>query len=119
MKKKNGISLLMAVAVAATFALPFGCSKGMGVGGTHDNPAAVDTSGVPPLPAEHGGGAEHGAEATHAEGAPAEGPGSEAAHPPALSGTDAQPGHEGTAPAATTAAPAATDTAAHDATTTH
>jgi hypothetical protein len=81
------------------------CTKGRGVGGTQDNPAAVETAGVPEMPA-------HGAAAGHEKAADHEGPTSPAdAH-----GTPTEPGtatsHEAVPTTPASQAPAAGDTAA-------
>lgn len=63
--KRN--SALLAALLSLTLVTVFGCTKGMGVGGTEDSPAAVETAGVSEIP-HHGAaaGGEHGeAKADH------------------------------------------------------
>lgn len=103
MKKKFNSTALLVAAIAA-LSLPFGCTKGMGLGGTDDAPAAVETAGVPPLPESHGsaGSGEHGAAAEHGTTTTAHA--ADSGH--AVTTTDAH------------AAPATATTTAHTATTT-
>jgi uncharacterized cupredoxin-like copper-binding protein len=71
-------STTLSLALCAVVAFTFACTKGHTVGGTDDNPAAVDTGGVPDLPEEHGAatGEHAGAEGTaaHATSTAAAGP---------------------------------------------
>ena len=65
-------SATMSLALCAAVAFSFACTKGRHVGGTDDNPAAVDTGGVPDLPKEgeeHQTTGEAGHEAIAASGA--------------------------------------------------
>lgn len=69
-------SATLSLTLCAVVAFSFACTKGRHVGGTDDNPAAVDTGGVPDLPKE--GEQQPAAEGAHAaeaaSGAQAEGP---------------------------------------------
>lgn len=106
MKKKFNSAALLVAAIAA-LSLPFGCTKGMGLGGTDDAPAAVETAGVPPLPEAHGsaGSGGHGSAAEHGSTTAAHG--QDAGH--AVTTTDAH----ATPSTATTTAHTTTTTAPH------